>query len=65
MGRLHQLFTLDELKGLDLRDIEILKTAIANVLRTDDEIRIILERRVRDVYNRLKEPPPSQATTPP
>ena len=65
MGRLHQLFTLDELKDLDLRDIEILKTAIANVLRTDDEIRIILERRVRDVYNRLKEPPASQVTTPP
>jgi hypothetical protein len=57
MGDLHRLFTLNELKDLDLRDLEILKTAITNVLHTDDEIRVILERRVRDVYNRLKQPP--------
>jgi hypothetical protein len=63
MGDLHRLFTLDELKTLDLRDLELLKTAITNVLRTDDEIRVILERRARDVYNRLRQPPSSP--TPP
>jgi hypothetical protein len=62
---LHRLFTLEELKDLDLRDLEILKTAIVNVLRTDDEIRVILERRVRDVYNRLKQPPAPQPPPPP
>jgi hypothetical protein len=57
MALLHQLFTLDELKGLELRDLELLETAIANALRTDPEIRVILERRVRDVYDRLRQPP--------
>jgi hypothetical protein len=65
MADLHRLFTLEELKDLDLRDLEILRTAITYVLRTDDEIRVILERRVRDVYNRLKQPPPPQAPPPP
>jgi hypothetical protein len=65
MADLHRLFTLEELKDLDLRDLEILKTAITYVLRTDDEIRVILERRVRDVYNRLKQPPSPQAPPPP
>jgi hypothetical protein len=55
MADLHRLFTLEELKTLDLRDLEILKTSITYVLRTDDEIRVILERRVRDVFNRLME----------
>ncbi len=64
MADLHRLFTLEELRDLDLRDLEILKTAITHVLRTDDEIRIILERRVRDVYNRLKQPPSTQAPPP-
>jgi hypothetical protein len=63
MADLHRLFTLDELKDLDQKDLEILRTAITYVLRTDDEIRVILERRVRDVYNRLRQPPSSQ--TPP
>jgi hypothetical protein len=54
MADLHRLFTLDELKDLDQKDLEILRTTIAYVLRTDDEIRVILRRRVRDVYNRLK-----------
>ena len=40
---------------MNLKDIEILKSTIANVLRTDDEIRRILERRIRDVYAQLRE----------
>jgi hypothetical protein len=63
MADLHRLFTLDELKDLDPKELEILRTTITYVLRTDDEIRVILERRVRDVYNRLKQPSSSQ--TPP
>jgi hypothetical protein len=56
MGALHQIFTVQELAGLDQRDIEILRTAITHVLRTDDEIRVILSRRVREVYDRLRQP---------
>ena len=60
MGLLHQLFTLDELKRLDLKDIELLKTAITNAIRTDAEIRVLLERKVRDVYTRLQQDTSSQ-----
>jgi hypothetical protein len=60
MGLLHQLFTLDELKRLDLKDIELLKTAISNAIRTDAEIRVLLERKVRDVYTRLQQDTSSQ-----
>jgi hypothetical protein len=60
MELLHQLFTLDELKRLDLKDIELLKTAITNAIRTDAEIRVLLERKVRDVYTRLQQDTSSQ-----
>jgi hypothetical protein len=52
---LSRLFSIEELKALDLKDIEILKASIANVLRTDDEIQRILETRMREVYARLRE----------
>jgi hypothetical protein len=65
MGMLHRLFSVDELKDLDLNHLEILKAAIANTIRTDDEIRDILQRRLQNVLNTLKQPPSSQASTPP
>jgi hypothetical protein len=55
MADLHRIFTLEEIKALDLKELEIVRTAITYVLRTDDEIRVILERRVRDVLDRLRE----------
>ena len=54
---LARIFTVEELKALELKDIEILKAAMANVLRTDDEIRRILETRLRDVYAKLRARP--------
>jgi hypothetical protein len=58
-AQLPRLFTLDELKVLDIRDLEILKAVITNVLLTDDEIRVILAKRARDAYDRLRQPPSS------
>jgi hypothetical protein len=55
MGLLHQLFTVDELKRLDLKELELLKTAIRNAILTDAEIRVLLQRKVRDVYTRLQQ----------
>jgi hypothetical protein len=65
MGFLPRLFTLEEIRDMDLRDLEILRTAIQYVLRTDDEIRIILERRVREIHTRLKQTSPPQAPSTP
>jgi hypothetical protein len=65
MGMLHRVFSADELKELDLKGLEILKSAIANVIRTDDDIKDILERRLRNVIDTLKQPPSSQAPPPP
>lgn len=65
MGMLHRVFSADELKELDLKGLEILKSAIANVIRTDDDIRDILQRRLRDVIDTLKQPPSTQAPPPP
>lgn len=65
MGDLLRLLRPEELKDLDPKELEILKIAVAHVLRTDEEIRIILERRVRDVLARIKPPPSPQAPPPP
>jgi hypothetical protein len=55
VGLLHQPFTVDELKRLDLKELELLKTAITNSIRTDAEIRVLLQRKVRHVYTRLQQ----------
>jgi hypothetical protein len=53
--QLSRIFSVQELRALDLKDIEILKATITNVLRSDEEIRSILERRLREVYNSLRD----------
>jgi hypothetical protein len=60
MGDLLRLFSPEELKALDPRDLEILRITVPYVLSTDEEIRIILERRVRDVLNRIQQIPSPQ-----
>ena len=65
MAMLHRVFPADQLKDLDLKGLEILKSAIADTLRTDDDIRDILRRRLQDVFNSLKPPPSTQAPPPP
>jgi hypothetical protein len=57
MSMLHRFFSADQLKDLDLKDLEILKSAIRNVINTDDDIRDILVRRLQDVLNTLRPPP--------
>jgi len=52
-SQLTRIFSVQELKELDLKDIEILKATIANVLRSDEDVRRILERRLREVYASL------------
>lgn len=52
-SQLTRIFSVEELKELDLKDIEILKATIANVLRSDEDVRRILERRLREVYASL------------
>jgi hypothetical protein len=52
-SQLTRIFSVQELKELDLKDIEILKATFANVLRSDEDVRRILERRLREVYASL------------
>jgi hypothetical protein len=64
MGLLHRVFSADQLKDLDLKDLEILKSAIANVISTDDDILDILKSRLQSVLDTLKLPP-TQSPPPP
>ena len=52
-SQLTRIFSVQELKELDLKDIEILKATIANVRRSEEDVRRILERRLREVYASL------------
>jgi hypothetical protein len=61
MAMLHRVFPADQLKDLDLKGLEILKAAIADTLRTDDQIRDILRSRLQNVFDSLKQPPSTQA----
>jgi hypothetical protein len=63
MADLLRLFTPEELKALDPKDREILKLTLEHALRTDEGIRQILERRVRDVLARIRQIPSPE--TPP
>jgi hypothetical protein len=53
MGFLIELFTVDELRRLDARDLEILKAAIQKELRTSAGVRDAIRAAVRNVYNSL------------
>ena len=57
MGFLVQ-FLGDDVKKLDLREIEILKATIQNEIRTSSTIQGVLRARVRQVFNELKAPGP-------
>ena len=54
MALLHQLFSIDDLKDLDPKELEILKTAITNEIRTSPQIRAILRAKAHQVYSQLK-----------
>ena len=54
MANLHQLFTVEELKALDAKELEILKDAIRNEVASSDAILQILKARARAVYAQLK-----------
>ena len=59
MGLLHQLFTVEELKSLDLNGIEILKAAIQGEIRSTaakDAVKNAISGNVRAVYTKLKAP---------
>jgi len=53
MGFMIELFTVDELKRLDAKDLEILKAAIQKELRTSAGVREAIRAAVRNVYNSL------------
>jgi hypothetical protein len=64
MGLLHQFFSLEELKALDLKGIEILKATIQNEIRTSPTIQTALRGSVRQVYNQLTSGPGSSTPKP-
>jgi hypothetical protein len=58
MGMLVQLFSLEELKSLDVKEIEILKDAIRKELRTSPAVKDAIRANVRAVFQNLKTPKP-------
>lgn len=54
MGLLIQLFSLEELKSLDLKGIEILKAAIQKEMRTSPAVPNAIRDNVRAVFQNLK-----------
>ena len=54
MGMLLQLFSLEELKSLDVKELEILKAAIQKELRTSPEVPNAIRANVRAVFQNLK-----------
>jgi hypothetical protein len=54
MAGFSQLLTIDELKALSERDLEILRDAIRNEIINSPEIREILRAKARQVYAQLK-----------
>jgi len=60
MGILVQLFSLEELKSLDLKEIEILKDVIRKELRTSPAVSNAIRANVRAVFQNLKAPKPGE-----
>ena len=56
MGIMIQLFSVEELKSLDLKEIEILKDAIRKELRTSPAVSNAIRANVRAVFQNLKAP---------
>jgi hypothetical protein len=56
MGIMIQLFSVEELKALDVKGIEILKDAIRKELRTSPAVSNAIRANVRAVYEQLKAP---------
>jgi hypothetical protein len=54
MALLHPFFSVDDLKDLDPKELEILKTAITHEIRTNQDIQRALLRKAHDVYRQLK-----------
>lgn len=54
MGLLHQLFSVDDLKELDAKELDILRSAIRDEIIHSQEIRNVLRRRAHQVYSQLK-----------
>jgi hypothetical protein len=65
MADLLRLLTPEELKALDPKDREILKLTLEHALRTDEGIRQILERRVREVLARIRQTPSPETSSAP
>jgi hypothetical protein len=55
--RLHQLFSIDELKALDEKELEIIRDAIRDEIVSSPEILRIVKARVQGVYTQLKGTP--------
>jgi hypothetical protein len=57
MGRLTQLFSIDELEALDPKHLAILRDALITELQTSPEINQILTSKLRPLYDRFNAPP--------
>ena len=67
MGNFVKCFDIEELEGLDPKQIALLKEAIERELSNSPEIRSILRARVQPVYDRMtgqNNPPPAGQGTP-
>jgi hypothetical protein len=56
MGLMIQLFTVEELKSLDLKELEILREAIRKEIRTSPTVPNAIRSNVRAVFEALKAP---------
>jgi len=54
MAELSRLFSIEELKALSEKDLEILRDAIRSEMSTSPEIREILRAKARQVYAELR-----------
>jgi hypothetical protein len=54
MGCLVQLFTVEELQALDEKQLVILRDVLLNELRTSPDIRAVLDKKLRPMYEQYK-----------
>jgi hypothetical protein len=64
MGLLFDLFSLEELKTLDVKELEILKAAIQKELRTSPAVPNAIRNNVRQVFQNLKAAKPGGSSPP-